>query len=64
MRHMNGHERTLLALALLHSADRWVEMADRLALGAQVVAQSLRTQAAYARALADDVTNANGVVLL
>lgn len=64
MRHLNRHERSLLALSLLHSAERWIEIADRVATGAPSVSQSLRSQAAFARALADDVTNANGVVLL
>lgn len=63
MRHLTGHERALLALALLHSAERWEELADTVAQGARSVAQSLRSQARYARALAEDVTNAQGVVL-
>jgi hypothetical protein len=64
MRHLSGHERALLTLSLLHSAERWVERADTLSQLAPSVSQSLRTQAAFARSLADDVTNANGVVLL
>jgi hypothetical protein len=64
MRHLKDHEISLLALVLLQSAARWIELGNSLKSKAPRVAETLHRQAAHARELSDDIINANGVALL
>lgn len=64
MRHLKDTERSLIALALLQSATRWLDLAANLQGHAPLVTDTLRRQAANARALSDEVVAATGMVML
>lgn len=64
MRHLTEHERGVISLALVTSADRWRDMGDNIEQRAPGVGEAVLRQAAYARQLSNDVINAKGVVIL
>lgn len=64
MRHLTEHERGVIALALIQSAVRWVELGKRVQHVSADIAEAAFRQAAHASRLSDEIVRAGGVVLL